>query len=301
MSSPSPSGSSWRGGRGERPKLLDPRTFPLERLPTLVHALPPKGVPIEVADLPGGAEAAAWLSAHGRPARLVPAPPEPQPTRLWEPTLPLSKWLSSPLGEGRVGVSQEEKTALDLGCGTGRDAVYLALHGWRVTAVDLLPDALDRARALADLHEVTLDLRILDVDLPLSKWFVLERGPGGEDSSPLGGSAEGDDDRDFCQKSAGVASQGEGRVGVQASFDLVTAFRFLPDLAKAAAAVRPGGTLLVETFTDQERERTGKPKDPRLVLPAAAPPPLPEGLTLIDYRIREGAGRELATLTATRA
>ena len=276
MSSLSPSGSSWRGGRGERPGLLDPRTFPLERLPTLVHALPPKGVPIEVADLPGGAEAAAWLTAHGRPARLVPAPPEPQPTRLWEPTLPLSEWLASEKGPGG-----EAGTVLDLGCGTGRDAVYLALHGWRVTAVDLLPDALDRARALAHLHEVTLDLRILDVDLPLSRWLVLERGLGGEASPPLQ-----------------VARLGEGVGG--RGYDLVTAFRFLPDLSKIAAAVRPGGTLLVETFTDGERERTGKPKDPRLVLPADAPPPLPEGLALIDYRIREQGTRELATLTAKR-
>ena len=252
MNSPSLRGSSWRGGRGERLGLLDPRTFPVERLAGLVHALSAKGVPVDVADTDGGPEAAAWLAAHGRPARLVPAPSEPHPTRLWEPSPALSAWLSSPLGEGRVGV----RTALDLGCGTGRDAVWLALHGWQVTAVDILPDALDRARSLAELHEVTLDLRILDV---------------ARESLPA------------------------------KSFDLVTAFRFLPDLAKAAAAVRPGGTLLVETFTDQERERTGKPKDPRLVLPAAAPPPLPEGLTLIDYRIREGAGRELATLTAIRA
>ena len=39
--------------------------------------------------------------------------------------------------------------ALDLGCGTGRDAVHLARHGWRVTGVDLVPRALDRARRRA--------------------------------------------------------------------------------------------------------------------------------------------------------
>ena len=36
-------------------------------------------------------------------------------------------------------------TALDLGCGEGGDAVWLALRGWQVTAVDVSPTALERA------------------------------------------------------------------------------------------------------------------------------------------------------------
>lgn len=35
--------------------------------------------------------------------------------------------------------------ALDLGCGEGADAVWLARHGWRVTATDISRVALDRA------------------------------------------------------------------------------------------------------------------------------------------------------------
>ncbi|MEU1629086.1 class I SAM-dependent methyltransferase [Streptomyces sp. NPDC020096] len=35
-------------------------------------------------------------------------------------------------------------TALDLGCGEGGDAVWLAAHGWRVTAVDISATALRR-------------------------------------------------------------------------------------------------------------------------------------------------------------
>jgi SAM-dependent methyltransferase len=39
--------------------------------------------------------------------------------------------------------------ALDVGCGTGRDAVYLAKRGWQVTAVDMVEAALKKARQRA--------------------------------------------------------------------------------------------------------------------------------------------------------
>ncbi|GAA3862039.1 class I SAM-dependent methyltransferase [Saccharothrix violaceirubra] len=41
-------------------------------------------------------------------------------------------------------------TALDVGCGEGGDALWLAEHGWEVTAVDFAPTALARAEARAD-------------------------------------------------------------------------------------------------------------------------------------------------------
>lgn len=44
--------------------------------------------------------------------------------------------------------------ALDVGCGTGTQAVYLAEHGWQVTAVDAVERALTRARHRAQQRGV---------------------------------------------------------------------------------------------------------------------------------------------------
>jgi len=47
--------------------------------------------------------------------------------------------------------------ALDIGCGTGTQSVYLAQHGWRVTAIDAIDRPLARARARADAARVSVD------------------------------------------------------------------------------------------------------------------------------------------------
>lgn len=57
-------------------------------------------------------------------------------------------------------------TALDLGTGDGRNAVWLATQGWRVTAVDFSRVALERARGLADRVGVTVTWELRD----LSTW-----------------------------------------------------------------------------------------------------------------------------------
>lgn len=46
---------------------------------------------------------------------------------------------------------------LDIGCGEGKDAVFLARNGYRVTAFDIAESGLEKARELADKNGVHID------------------------------------------------------------------------------------------------------------------------------------------------
>lgn len=54
-------------------------------------------------------------------------------------------------------------SALDLACGEGRNAVWLAQRGWQVTGVDFSGVGLDKARRLADSRGVTVNWVQADV------------------------------------------------------------------------------------------------------------------------------------------
>jgi len=56
------------------------------------------------------------------------------------------------------------RRALDLACGSGRNAVYLAELGWSVTAVDGSSVALDVLRAKARERALDIDIRIADLE-----------------------------------------------------------------------------------------------------------------------------------------
>ncbi|MEV7806859.1 class I SAM-dependent methyltransferase [Microbispora sp. NPDC088329] len=80
-------------------------------------------------------------------------------------------------GEGRAEGHGEGRAlppgrALELGCGTGTNAVYLARHGWEVVAVDLVERAIEQAREKAEAAGVAVRLlhgdatRLDELDAP---------------------------------------------------------------------------------------------------------------------------------------
>ena len=71
-----------------------------------------------------------------------------QGTPPWDAGLPADE-LVRVLGEGLLRPGR----ALELGCGSGSDAIYLTRRGFEVTAVDIAPTAIERARARAELED----------------------------------------------------------------------------------------------------------------------------------------------------
>lgn len=78
--------------------------------------------------------------------------------------------------------------ALDVGCGEGADAVWLARRGWDVTALDVSRVALDRAAGLAEqavatvrwVHSGLVEASLGPFDLVSAQYPALPRTPGHE-------------------------------------------------------------------------------------------------------------------------
>jgi SAM-dependent methyltransferase len=54
-------------------------------------------------------------------------------------------------------------TVLEVGCGSGADAIALARRRWEVTAVDCSPIAVERARLRAEQHDALLRFVLSDI------------------------------------------------------------------------------------------------------------------------------------------
>jgi SAM-dependent methyltransferase len=69
-----------------------------------------------------------------------------------------SMWSGRPNGRLVAEVAElKPGTALDVGCGEGADAVWLARQGWTVTAIDVSDIAVSRARTAGQRAGVTVE------------------------------------------------------------------------------------------------------------------------------------------------
>lgn len=252
--------------------LLDPRpahaaaaapfanavNIPLAELPARTHELPPREQTVAVAGPPELAgRTIRWLQEHGRKAaaarevRQLTGSPLPATARLWQPT----EFLGQMLAQLRPG------TALDLACGVGRDAVFAASAGWRVTAVDVLPDAVERGRALAARYAGLVE--------PI-RWVVadLENGPASL----------------------------TGRYDLIFGFR----YLHRPLFARLGAWLAPGGSLLWETFTTSHRARHGRPSRAEHVLEPDELPRLLAGWKVVHFSEAWRGSRHTARIWAMR-
>jgi len=80
--------------------------------------------------------------------------------------LGITPWDRDEVPQPLIDLAEKVATpgrALDLGCGTGRDAVYLAKRGWTVTGIDGVAQALDGARRRSADAGVEVQWRLGDV------------------------------------------------------------------------------------------------------------------------------------------
>ena len=164
---------------------------------------------------------------------------------------------------------QPDCSAIDVACGLGRNALFLARQGWRVDAVDISPVALEQLAAKA--KQENLDITCRPVDLESSK--------PGEPSSGLFGTQQ---------------------------YDLALMVRYtnLPLIALLANATKPGGYVIVEEHLVTDAEVVG-PSNPRYRVAPHALRSAAAGLDVLAYEeglvvAPDGRTAALAQLIARR-
>lgn len=107
-----------------------------------------------------GYERVAWLDrplggeAQGYGSRAAAA-------RLWSPSAFIER---EAMRAREARAAADDPRALDLACGSGRAAVFLALTGWCAEGWDADDSALERARALAARHGAAVRLSQVDLE-----------------------------------------------------------------------------------------------------------------------------------------
>ena len=161
--------------------------------------------------------------------------------------------------------------ALDIACGTGRHAMFLAARGQHVTAVDFSGVALD-----------ILEVRARSLHVPVRRGENLH-----EPRRQLRGGI------DLIQTNL------EGTHLPERYYDLILCVQYLqrPLFPQMARALRPNGVLLFETFTRAQLEFSGGPRNPSYLLETGELREAFPELRVLFYReLRAGQG--IASLLA---
>lgn len=84
--------------------------------------------------------------------------------QLWSPTPLLNEWFEI-LEQRKIDPKKTKPrlTVLDIGCGGGRDAVFLAKHGWQVVGIDQEARVLKRAKQLANRSGASVKFKCCDL------------------------------------------------------------------------------------------------------------------------------------------
>src|SRR4051794_4427953 len=150
----------------------------------IVGALHPAG--------PGACEGGGMTHDHSQPSATPVTPTD------WDERYATAEqiWSGDPNGALVAEVSGlAPGTALDVGCGEGADAVWLARQGWQVTALDVSQVALERAERHARdagvsvtwIRSGLVDAQLGTFDLVSAQYPALKRTPTNEAERALMG------------------------------------------------------------------------------------------------------------------
>ena len=163
--------------------------------------------------------------------------------------------------------------ALDVACGAGRHALLLAAAGFDVTAIDRDAAVIDRLGQQAERLGLQIQTEVID----------LERGDAGDNGDDAPGAPPPD-------------------VLAPDTYDLVIVTRYLhrPLFPHLIRSLAPGGTLIYETFLEQQAER-GHPKNPAFLLKPGELSTLVAPLSILRQREGDHDGALLSSVVAQRA
>ncbi|WP_020559648.1 methyltransferase domain-containing protein [Thiofilum flexile] len=142
---------------------------------------------------------------------------------LWQPAPLIERFVTDIMPRYKIPAGK----GLDLGCGAGRDLVYLAQHGWQMTGIDHLSGALQRTQDLAAHNQVTVTTLQMDLETSDNQLATL----------------------------------------TPHSFDLIYGVRYLhrPLFSIIPTLLKPKGVFLYQTFMEG-CEVLGGPRNPKFLL-----------------------------------